>query len=144
MDILASILAYLTCVTGIIGAFVVSFFVVFSTPEQAAIPRHSAAITSVNLLKTATLTEAKKPAAKDGRADKPAVNYVANTQKREAAPQQTAAAQTASQKLAVIDARQKTKISRAQWRQIVQQERTRRLAYQQSSSFETRFLGYAD
>jgi hypothetical protein len=144
MDIVAPILAYLTCVTGIVGAFVVSFFVVFSTPEQAAIPQHSAAIVSVSTLKTATLAEAKKPAAKDGQADKLTVNYVANTQKREAAPQQAAADQTASQKLAAIDARQKTKISRAQRRQTVQQERTKRLAYQQGADFETRFLGYAD
>jgi hypothetical protein len=143
MDILAPILAYLTCVAGIVGAFVVSFVVVFSTPEQPAMQQHVAAIASVSPLKTAALAEAGRPAAKDGPGDKLAVNYVVNTQKREAVPQ-TADTPTASQKLAAIDARQKTKISRAQWRQIVQQERSRRLAYQQGSDFETRFLGYAD
>jgi hypothetical protein len=143
MDILAPIFAYLTCVAGIVGAFVVSFVVVFSTPEQPALPQHGAAMVSASPLKTAALAEAGKPAAKDGPADKLAVNYVSNTQKREAAPQ-AAAAPTASQKLAAIDARQKTKISRAQWRQIVGQERSKRLAYQQGADYETRFLGYAD
>src|SRR5271169_2575091 len=149
MDILAPVLAYLTCVAGIVGAFAVSFFVVFSTPNQPAIPQHSAAAAIVSPLKTAALVEANKPATKDSQADKPAVNYVApTTQKREAAPRASAvqapAAQPAAQKLAAIDARQKPKISRAQWRQIVAQERSRRLAYQQGADFETRFLGYAD
>jgi hypothetical protein len=143
MDILAPILAYLTCVAGIVGAFVLSVFVVFSTPERPAVAQHSAAVASVSPLKTAALADAKKPAVKNEQADKPAINYVANTQNREPAPQ-AVTAEAASQKLAVIDARQKTKISRAQWRQIVQQERIRRLAYQQGSDFETRFLGYAD
>jgi hypothetical protein len=81
---------------------------------------------------------------KSGPADKLAINSTANTtQKREAAPQAAAippAAPSATQKLAAIDGRQKPKISRAQWRQMVQQERSHRLA----SDFETRFLGYAD
>lgn len=142
MDILGSILAYLTCVAGIVGAFAVSLFVVFSTPNQPTLPSHTAAIASVSTLKTASLAEANKPAAQDERSDKLAVNHVASTtQKREATPQ-AAVTQTAGQKLAVIDARQKTKISRQQWRQIVQQERNKRLAYR--SDFETRFLGYAD
>ena len=148
MDILAPILAYLTCVAGIVGAFAVSLFVVFSTPDRPAMLQRATAIVSVNTLKTAAAVEAKKPTANDGQADKVAVNYVApTTQNRDAAPQAISpavAAQTASQKLAAIDARQKSKISRAQWRQIVQQERSRRLAYQQGSDFETRFLGYAD
>jgi hypothetical protein len=137
MDILASILAYLTCVAGIVGAFAVSIFVVFSTPDRPAIPQHSAATAGVSTLKTAALVEATKT-------DKSAVNYVVSTTQKRETPPPAAAAQTASQKLAAIDARQKTKISRAQWRQVVQQERSRRLAYQQGSDFETRFLGYAD
>jgi LmbE family N-acetylglucosaminyl deacetylase len=143
MDIFAPILAYLTCVAGIVGAFVVSFVVVFSTPNQPVPPQHNAAVVSAS----ATLAEAKNPAVKNGQADKLAVNYAVNTtQKREPAPQAAAtpiatpAQGAAAQKLAAIDTHQKSKISRAQWRQMVQQERSHRLA----SDFETRFLGYAD
>src|SRR5271169_933983 len=135
MDILAPILAYLGCVAGIVGAFVVSFVVVFSTPNQPAIPQRNAAIVSATPLKTATLAEAKNPAVKSGQSDKLAVNYAASaTQKRDAAPQAAATPAAVplpgavSQKLAAIDARQKSKISRAQWRQMVQQERSHRLA----------------
>ena len=81
-------------------------------------------------------------------ADNPPVNHVAaNTQKREATPQPAAAAKAAlaaTQKPVVAEARSKGKITRAQWRQIVQQERSKRLAYQQGADFESRFLGYAD
>jgi hypothetical protein len=147
MDIVAPILAYLSCVAGIVGAFIVSFVVVFSTPNRPITPQHSATIASVSPLRPATLAEAKSPAVKSGQSDKLAVNYAASTtQKREVTPQAAASPTApppqgpASQKLAAFDARQKSKISRAQWRQIVQQERSHRLA----SDFESRFLGYAD
>jgi hypothetical protein len=143
MDILAPVFAYLTCVAGIIGAFAVSFFVVFSAPNGAATPQHSPAVVSVTASKTDMLAEAKTPVLKTAPADNSAVNHVAaTTQKRETAlPAKTppqAAAGTA------LDARPKSRISRAQWREIVVQERSRRLAYQQNPDFESRFLGYAD
>ena len=144
MDILAPIFAYLTCVAGIIGAFVVSFVVVFSAPNQSVNPQPNTAIASASSAKTTTLVEAKNTAVKSGQSDKLAVNYTVNTtQKRDAAPQAAATPLSPgeiSQKLAAIDAHQKSKISRVQWRQMVQQERSRRVA----SDFETRFLGYAD
>ena len=144
MDVLAPIFAYLTCVAGIIGAFVVSFVVVFSAPNQSVIPQPNAAIASASPAKTTTLAEAKNTVVRSGQSDKLAVNYTVNsTQKRDATPQAAAAPPSpgaVSQKLAAIDARQKSKISRAQWRQMVSQERSRRVA----SDFETRFLGYAD
>jgi hypothetical protein len=156
MDILAPVFAYLTAVAGIVGAFAVAFSVVVSTPKQPAIEQHSAAIVSTTVAKAAPAGElrpsidATKTVLKTA-ADNPAVNHAAaNTQKREAAPQQAAAAKTApaplgtTQKPAVAEARSKGKITRAQWRQIVQQERSRRLAYQQNADFESRFLGYAD
>ncbi len=151
MDILAPVFAYLTCVAGIIGAFAVSFFVVFSAPNGAAIPQHSPAVVSVTTSKTDMLADAKSPVLKTAPADNSAVNHVAaTTQKREvtlptkAPPQAVAGQVTAAQKLTAFDARPKSKISRAQWREMVVQERSRRLAYQQNSDFESRFLGYAD
>jgi hypothetical protein len=144
MDILAPIFAYLTCVAGIVGAFVVSFVVVFSAPNQSATPQPNAVIASASPVKATTPAEAKNIVVRSGQSDKLAVNYTVNsTQKRDATPQAAASPPSpgaVSQKLAAIDARQKSKISRAQWRQIVQQERSRRVA----SDFETRFLGYAD
>ena len=150
MDILAPVFAYLTCVAGIIGAFVVSFFIVFSAPNEAAIPQHDT-IVSATASKSDMLADAKKPVLKNAAADNSAVNHVATTtQKREVAPptktppQAVAGQITAGQKLTAFDARPKGKISRAQWRQMVAQERSRRFAYQQNPDFESRFLGYAD
>jgi hypothetical protein len=155
MDILAPVFAYLTAVAGIVGAFVVAFSVVVSAPKPPAIEQHSAAIVSATAPKAAAAdlrpsVDATKPALKTA-ADNPPVNHTAaNTQKREGAPQQAAAAKTApaqlaaTQKPAAAEARSKGKITRAQWRQIVQKERSRRLAYQQNADFESRFLGYAD
>jgi hypothetical protein len=151
MDILAPVLAYLTCVAGIVGAFALSFFVVFSAPNGAAIPQRSEAVVSVTASKADMLADANKPVLKTAPADNSAVNHVAaTTQKREVTlptktpPQAVAGQMTAGQKQATIDPRAKSKISRAQWREMVAQERSRRLAYQQNSDFESRFLGYAD
>jgi hypothetical protein len=156
MDILAPVFAYLTAVAGIVGAFLVAFSVVVSAPKQPAIEQHSAAIVSATAPKAAAAADLKpsidaaKPVLKTAT-DNPPVNHAATTtQKRENAPPQAAAAKTtpaplaASQKPAIAEARSKGKITRAQWRQIVQQERGRRLAFQKSADFESRFLGYAD
>ena len=43
-----------------------------------------------------------------------------------------------------IDARQKPLLSNAQLRRLADQERAKRLAYRERSSFETRFLHYDD
>jgi len=95
--------------------------------------------------------DARKPVLNNAPADNSAVNHAAaTTQKREVTlptktpPQAVAGQITAAQKLTAFDARSKGKISRAQWREMVAQERSRRLAYQQNSNFESRFLGYAD
>ena len=135
----------------IIGAFAVSFFIVFSAPNEAVIPQRDAAIVSATATKSDMLADGKRPVLKNAPADNPAVNRVATTtQKREVTPPtktppQVVAGQTpAAQKLTAFDARPKSKISRAQWRQMVAQERSRRLAYQQNSDFQSRFLGYAD
>jgi hypothetical protein len=160
MDILAPVLAYLTCVAGIVGAFLVSFYLVFSPPNQPAIAQHNAALVSVTATKSSPPVDAKKPALRGTVADNPPVNHAApTTQKREDAPQTSAArggapaqASTSTPALQKVapsearagDARAKGKITRAQWRQIVDQERRRRLAYQQNGDFESRFLGYAD
>jgi hypothetical protein len=148
MDILAPVFAYLTCVAGVIGGALIAFSLVFAPPSAPSPAQRSAAVVSETATKGPLLADAKKPVLKGAVADNAAVNHATAaaraTQKREAAQpaatRQAAAAQIpAAQKPAAAG---KTKISRAQWRQIVQQERGRRLA--QNSGFEARFLGYAD
>jgi hypothetical protein len=155
MDILAPVFAYLTCVAGILGAFVVAFNIVVSPPNHAALEPRNEPLASVTATKSAPLTDLKKRSA---AADSPAINHAASTtQKREEAPQpppaRTASAQgssrvvspaAATQNLAASQLHAKSKITRAQWREMVQQERKRRLAFQQNADFESRFLGYAD
>jgi hypothetical protein len=156
MDILAPVFAYLTVVAGIVGGFFVAFSLVFSPPGEPSNAQRTAAVVSVTQSKGPLLVDAKKPVLKGAVADNPPVNHAVTvaptTQKREATaqavapqanPQQAMPKQVAAaQKPAAMDSRSKTKISRAQWRQIVQQERSRRVA--QNSGFEARFLGYAD
>lgn len=152
MDILAPVFAYLTCVAGIIGAFVVSFYLVLSPPAQPDSAPRIAAVESMSATKGDLL--AKKPILHGATAEA-ALNHAApalTTQKREetrhrvarAVPAEAPASPVASPKLAAGDPRAKGKITRAQWRELVQQERNRRLAYQQNADFDSRFLGYAD
>ncbi len=152
MDILAPVFAYLTCVAGIIGAFVVSFYVLVAPPARPGIAPRVAAVESVSATKGDLLARKTVPRR---TAAETAVNHAASpqtTQKREdarhrvarAAPAETKAPAGGSEKLATNDPRAKGKITRAQWREMVQQERNHRLAYQQNADFESRFLGYAD
>lgn len=157
MDILAPVFAYLTCVAGILGGFVVAFYLVVSPPNHAPLEASNEPIASVTATKSAPLIDLKKPALRSAAADNPAVNHAApNTQTREEA-RQPATARTASpqgsgrvtssattQNVAANELHAKSKITRAQWREMVQQERKRRLAFQQNADFESRFLGYAD
>jgi hypothetical protein len=156
MDILAPVFGYLTFVAGIVGGFFVAFSLVFSPPSEPSGAQRSAAVVSATQSKGPLLVDAKKPALKGAVADNSAVNHAVavapTTQKRETtaqaatsqanSPQAMPTQVAGAQKPAAIDTRPKSKISRAQWRQIVQQERSRRVA--QNSGFEARFLGYAD
>jgi hypothetical protein len=154
MDILAPVFAYLTCVAGIIGAFVVAISIMFSSPNQPVTAERGEVAAVVSATKTAPLVDLKKPALRSAAADNSAVNHVATaTQNRENTQQsaatrplsaQASASAAAAQKLAAGDPRAKGKITRQQWREMVQQERRRRLAYQQNADFDSRFLGYAD
>jgi len=142
MDILASMLAYLGCVSGIVAALAMSFFVVFSTPVQFTTVQppatHTAAVAgqlSAPNSATATVAEAK-PASTIGPWQGDVVSLVA---KREPPPETSGTPITIA-----VDARQKETHSAAQLRRLAREERTRRLAYRQDPDFETRFLSYAD
>jgi hypothetical protein len=147
MDILASMLAYLGCVTGIVAALVMSFFVFFSTPDQPAVPKHTVALASKAsasrpgeskvAMSSATATAADAtPASKLGPKIGPmAAGVASGAPKAETVPQAASAAHL----------RPRAQIGRAQYlRRLVQEERARRWAYQQDPDFDSRFLGYAD
>jgi hypothetical protein len=129
MDILASILAYLGCATGIVGALAISFFVFFSTLNPGAGPKPAVAIAAKSdRLQTATVATIPTAATKQSEQRVAAV----------APPQPAAPA------LVAAVGHRKTHLSRPQLRELVQEERAKRWAYQQDADFEARFLGYAD
>jgi hypothetical protein len=144
MDILASMLAYLGCVTGIVGALAMSFYLFFAAPNPALTPTHSIAMAAKSdmlksdmlksdMLRTAIAPHAK-PVASIARADTYVASQVASNISTADAPPAT-----------VAPASKKAQLARAQLlRRLVQEDRARRWAYQQDPSFETRFLGYAD
>jgi hypothetical protein len=131
MDILASIFAYMTCVAGIVGAFVLSAFVLFAAPDHASVTaqnsavtaRHAAAVLStpaVNLSPTAPAT--KRVASSLAASNRPIPGTPPDAEKRKPSRQ----------------------VSVAQLRRLARQERNKHLAYQQDPDFDARFLGYAD
>jgi hypothetical protein len=128
MDILASMLAYLGCVTGIVGALAISFFVFFVGPDQPPIAQHA-------------MTMASRATAKPSEP-----KIVSKTGPIEVnAPPSAAAVAMAAPAADAARLRPKTQLGRTQvLRRLVQEERARRLAYQQDPDFDSRFLGYAD
>ncbi len=127
MDILAAMLAYLGCVTGMVGALVISFYLYFVAPPQLTAPAQTAAVAATaDVIRT-------------GASHSAAVTHVQPV---------TTIAQRAVDAATVApiaaDARQKGQLSRAELRRLAQEQRARRWAYQQDSSFESRFLSYAD
>lgn len=136
MDIIASMLAYLGCVTGILGALAISFFVVFSSPDQSTMPISPVAMTAKPSVAKAAMVATAQPVLKIAQVDSHPASL---GPKREMAPQ-AATGRTAS----AINIRQKTQSWAAQVRRQEQEQRARRWAYQQNPDFEARFLGYAD
>jgi hypothetical protein len=134
MDIIASIFAYLGCVTGILGAAAISFFVLFSPPDPATMTAPAAMTVKTSAAKAATIA-----AATPAPVTQSAANPASSGPKRDLIPQSTIG-RTAS----VNDVRHKTRVAAAQVRRLEQEQRARRWAYQQDPDFEARFLGYAD
>jgi hypothetical protein len=128
MDIIASLLAYLGCVTGIVGALAISFFVAFS-PPRLEVPAHHAMVTATSRPPVVSTVAA---AAAEAKPTSAAVQRDEKLAQHETAPRPAP------------DIRQKARMPRAEARRLVQEERARRWAYQQDSNFDSRFLGYAD
>ncbi len=135
MDIVASILAYLGCMAGIVGALAVSFALFFSAPDLPPPIAHSAGRQSVAVTaKTATPNPAIASAAKSQAKPNKGAEVVS-----------TVAQSTTPAPTPTASARAKMLAARAQkLRRFVQEERARRWAYQQDPDFESRFLGFTD
>ena len=128
MDILAGVLVYLAGIGALFAGLALSFFVFFSTPHEPLQTQQSA---SAMLVRPST---PNKPAAVEARAKQSADNFEKHTM---------AAGSPGSAQASARDVHGKYAASAAQARRL-QEERGRRWAYQQDSSFERRFLGYAD
>ena len=111
------------------AALALSFFVFFSTPHEPLQPQPQSA--SAMLVQPSTLN---KPAAVEARAKQSADHSEKHA---------TAASSPGGAQASARDVHGKHAASAAQARRL-QEERGRRWAYQQDSSFERRFLGYAD
>jgi hypothetical protein len=135
MDILASIFAYMVCMTGLLTGLIVSFVVFFSTPsQQAEAPTRAIAMVA---------TPSSGTAVKQFAAKELPVKTVASaqqTERGEAVLANAAAAQVA----VALDARQKSLLPPNRMRRLAAKERARHLAYRERSSFEARFLHYDD
>jgi hypothetical protein len=132
MDILGSILAYLGCLTGLIGALAVSLFLVVAPSSAHRSAVHASAPAAPGSIAIAPDPTAPKLAA---TATPVQVNpVVAIAQSAPGFTREMPAAGTPAKK----------RLSHANLRRLVQEERARRWAYQQDPSFETRFMSYAD
>jgi hypothetical protein len=136
MDIIASMLTYLGCVTGIVAALAISVVVYFSPSHHAAAMKHAAATAAHSSALGVTTIAQATPASTTDQHD--ASVTPAKTDKLDPAVQPASTP-------APVSVRRKTRLSRTQYyRRLVQEERARRWAYQQNPDFEARFLGYAD
>ena len=142
MDIIAAMLTYLTCVTGIVGALAISFYVFLVAPQPAARPSQAVAIVAnadgdkispikANAINTGGIkTGATRTAV---AAEHKPVTTIAQITDNAGTPKPIA-----------LGAGPKGPLSHAELRRLAQEQRARHWAYQQDESFEARFLSYAD
>jgi hypothetical protein len=143
MDIIAAMLAYLTCVTGIVGALAISFYVCVIAPLPTARTFQSAAIVAnADGDKSSAI---KSNAINTGGIKTGATGTVAAIEHK---PVTTMAQNTTDNdgtaKTVALGARQKGPLPHAELRRLAQEQRAKHWAYQQDESFEARFMSYAD
>ncbi len=132
MDILAAMLAYLVCITGLVAGLAMSFVVFFSGPGQFS-PPPAQMITRAAAQHSFTTASTSPPVKTIAKAE-PAEKQFAAAAEAKAVPPPTIA----------LDIRQKPLFSQAHLRRLAKKERERQLAYRDRPSFETRFLHYDD
>ena len=138
MDILAGMLAYVAGIGALFAGLVVSFFVLFATPQEPLQTQTQPQSASAMLVRPSA---PNKPAAVEAHATQTAGRSEKPAEKQVAAAGSPGTAQPAAFDR---DFRHKPAAAAAQARRLIHEERARRWAYQQDSSFKSRFLGYAD
>jgi hypothetical protein len=155
MDILAGILAYVAGIGALIAGVAISFSVFFATQNPALQTETQPQSARAMVVRPSIVGAPNKPTAIGALARHPA-NHTNHPEKH------TATAATSGGRLptSVRDLHRNAAGASAQARRLLQEERARRWAYQQDSrqganpgsnqaashdsSFESRFLGYAD
>jgi hypothetical protein len=135
MDILAGMLAYVAGIGAVFAALAVSFSVFFATPHESLQTEPQPQNARAMLVRPST---PNKPAV-DSRAKQTGGHSEKGAEKHAAGSSIATQATTSAR-----DPQRKHAPSTAQARRLIQEERARHWAYQQDSSFESRFLGYAD
>jgi hypothetical protein len=133
MDILAAMLAYLVCITGLVAGLAMSFVVFFSAPGQFS-PPPAQAITMAAAQRSVQTALTSPPVETVARAEAAEKQITAAAAEAKAIPPPAIA----------LDARQKPPVSQTHLRRLVEKERERQLAYRERPSFESRFLHYDD
>jgi hypothetical protein len=132
MDILASIFAYLVCITGLVTGLVMSFVVLFAAPGEFQLPgppsQAVAMVAGESHLRTA----------------QGVVRTIARSQPVDEKIASGAPGDAVAAAPIAIDAQQRTLFSQAHLRRLAEKQRAKQLAYRERSSFETRFLHYDD
>jgi hypothetical protein len=145
MDILAGMLAYIAGIGVIFAGLAMSFSVFVATPNKSVEPQSATAmivkpsapnkaVAAETIAEPASGHGEKNAAAVNAPADAARPTHLGNETHRR--PGTSAASSAAVSSAAASSA--------AQLRQMVQEERARRLVSQHDPSFEHRFLGYAD
>jgi hypothetical protein len=144
MDILAGMLGYLAGTGAIFGALALSFFVFFATPKETlqaqSEPQNAHALLarrSASHGSTAVAAHARRSAKESTPHSERHEPVVAGAVGDDA---RTRTARDHQRKTGTS----KTGTSTAQAQRLMEEDRARRWAYQQDSSFERRFLGYAE
>jgi hypothetical protein len=141
MDILAGVLVYVAGIGALFAGLAVSFFVFFATPHEPLQTETQPQNARAMLVRPSTPNKPALEASAKQNATHSASHFEKSAEKHTAAADSSVAAQTTA---SARDPRRKHAASAAQARRLIQEERARRWAYQQDSSFESRFLGYAD
>lgn len=129
MDIIASILAYVVCMTGLVTGLVMSFVVFFSAPGgQPGAPTQAVAM-------------AAKPSASDMATVLPVDEKASKILPVKTVARVRIMAPSAP---VALDAQQKLLLTPHRMHQLAERERERHVAFREQSSFEKRFLGYDD
>jgi hypothetical protein len=141
MDILAGMLAYVAGIGALFAALAVSFFVFFATPHESLQTETQPQNARAMLVRPSTPSKS----AAEARVKQNATQSAGHSEKAAERHATAAGSSLAAQATASArDPQRKRAASTAQARRLIQEERAPRWAYQQDSSFESRFLGYAD